>query len=171
MKKYVPFIVGYAIYASIVLITIADESGHHFWEPFLGWLVTAPLIIGCIAYFIWRHYKKHYCWDEDDEFSFPNENLIFIESWSMVDFAKQYGPELRVGNCIDKGTGEEYKACVFIQKDGTKTYVKFSRQLGTLTAFGLSKRKDELKVGITEDNEFYLYKDDAIVWENIDLEI
>ena len=53
MKKYIPFIVGYAIYASSVLIAIADAR-RDYWQLFIMWLITIPLVVGCIIYFVFK---------------------------------------------------------------------------------------------------------------------
>lgn len=170
MKKYLPFIIGYTIYASIVLIGIADERGHHFWEPFLGWLVTIPLIVGCIAYFGWKYYKKDYPFDkENDNSTLSDEKLLFLENWSLMNFVEEWGPEMRTGTCTNRKTGEEYKACMFIRKDGTKTYVNFFSRLGELSASEISQRKDELKVGVTKEGKYYLHNGNVKAWEDVDL--
>lgn len=172
MKKYLPFIIGYTIYASIVLIGIANEQGHDFWKPFLGWLVTIPLIVGCIAYFGWKYYKKAHPSDEGNGNSITsNEKLLFIENWSLMDFVKKWGPEMRVGTCTNRKTGEEYRACMFIKRDGTKTFVNFFSKLGELSASEISQRKKELKVGITEEGKYYLHNGNVKAWEDVNLEL
>lgn len=165
MKKYLPFVIGYVIYASIVLIVIADERGHNFWEPFLGWLITIPLIITCIVCWGWDRHKKAHSSDEKDN----NENLLFIENWTLIDFAKKWGPEMKAGTCVNEKTGKYYKSCVFTQKDGTKTYVSFFHKLGELTASEILLRKDELKVGLTKNGKYYLHNGNVKAWENVDL--
>lgn len=170
MKKYLPFIVGYAIYASMVLIAIADERGHNFWEPFIGWLITIPLIIGCIAYFVWKRYKKSSPSDEENNSNIStNEKFLFIDNWTLMSFAKKWGPEMRTGTCTNEKTGEKYKACVFIQKDGTITYVNFFSRLGELTASEILQRKNELQIGITKEGKYYLHNGNVKAWEDIDL--
>lgn len=46
LKKHSLVIVAYIVYASLVLMAIADERGYHFWKPFLGWLITVPFLVG-----------------------------------------------------------------------------------------------------------------------------
>lgn len=167
MKKYLPFIIVYTIYASIVLIVIADERGHHFWEPFIGWLITAPLIVGGIGYFVWKHF--FYVTPDEDEVLTYDEKLLFIENWSLVDFTKKYGPKVALGTCTNKTTGEQYKACSFTQEDGTRTYVSFFSKLGELTASEILERKEDLKVGITKEGKYYLHNGNVKAWEDVDL--
>lgn len=51
MKKYIHFIVPYAIYASLVMVIIADAR-RDYWQLFIFWIITLPLIVGYIAYLI-----------------------------------------------------------------------------------------------------------------------
>lgn len=57
MKKYIHFVIPYAIYVSIVLITIADAR-RDYWQLFIFWIITLPLIVGYIAYIIWEHKNR-----------------------------------------------------------------------------------------------------------------
>ena len=57
MKKYIHFIIPYAIYVSMVLTVIADTQ-YNFWQLFIFWIITLPLIVGYIAYLIWEHKNK-----------------------------------------------------------------------------------------------------------------
>lgn len=57
MKKYIHFVIPYAIYVSIVLITIADARCN-YWQLFIFWIITLPLIAGYIAYLIWERKNK-----------------------------------------------------------------------------------------------------------------
>lgn len=75
---------------------------------------------------------------------------------------------MKVGTFVNSNTGEEFKSCMFLKKDGTYDYVGFHSQLGVLTPDEISKRKKELKVGLTESGKYVLYNhiDD---WEIVDL--
>lgn len=171
MRKYLPYTIGYTIYASIVLIAIAGERGHHFWEPFIGWLITIPLILGCIVYLIWKYYYK--------DNSSSNVGVIidytgttpslFIQSWSLLDFAKKYGPKMQVRGYTNNSTGESFKLCIFIDNSGKETSVKFLSQLGELTPTEISARKNNLKVGKMSNDKLYLYDKDINEWETVDL--
>ncbi len=57
MKKYIHFIIPYAIYASMVMVIIADAR-YDYWQMFIFWIITLPLIVGYIAYIIWERKNK-----------------------------------------------------------------------------------------------------------------
>lgn len=94
-------------------------------------------------------------------------NSSILQSWSFLEFAKNY-VKMKVGNFVNSNTGEEFKSCMFIKKDGSYDYVGFHSQLGELTSAEISERKKELKVGLTESGKYILYNhiDD---WEIVDL--
>lgn len=174
MKKYLPYIIGYTIYASIVLMVIANERGHRFWEPFIGWLVTIPLILGCIVYLIWKYYYKDRNTNGGGviiDVRSPEQPSLFIQSWSLLDFAKKYGPKMQVRGYTNNSTGEPFKLCVFIDNSGKETSVRFLSQLGELTPTEISVRKNNLKVGKMSNNKLYLYDKDINEWETVDLSL
>lgn len=162
MKKYIPFIVGYAIYASSVLIAIADTR-RDYWQLFIMWLITIPLVVGCIIYFVFNR----------SSIVFKDEVLpkdtVFEESWTLLDFARMYGPNMQV-DASTKANGYR-PSCRFIKKDGTITYVRFFSQLGILTASEISKRKNELYIGKVSSGNFYLHAGNVKTWETVELEI
>ena len=94
-------------------------------------------------------------------------NTSILQSWSLLEFAKNY-VKMQVGNFVNSNTGEEFKSCIFLKKDGTYDYVGFHSQLGELTPIEISKRKKELKVGLTESGKYILY-DHIDDWEIVDL--
>lgn len=94
-------------------------------------------------------------------------NLSILQSWSLLEFAKNY-VKMKVGTFVNSNTGEEFKSCMFFKKDGNYDYVGFHSQLGELTPAEISKRKKELKVGLTESGKYVLY-DHIDDWEIIDL--
>lgn len=94
-------------------------------------------------------------------------NSSILKSWSLLEFARNY-VKMQVGNFVNSNTGEEFKSCMFLKKDGTYDYVGFHSQLGVLTSAEISKRKKELKVGLTESGKYILY-DYIDDWENVDL--
>ena len=57
MKKYIHFVIPYAIYTSIILIAIAD-AGRDYWQMFIFWIITLPLIVGYVAYLIWERRNR-----------------------------------------------------------------------------------------------------------------
>lgn len=83
-------------------------------------------------------------------------NSSILQSWSLLEFAKNY-VKMQVGKFVNSNTGEEFKSCMFLKKDGTYDYVGFHSQLGELTSGEISKRKKELKVGLTESGKYVLY--------------
>lgn len=94
-------------------------------------------------------------------------NSSILQSWSLLEFAKNY-VKMKVGTFVNSNTGEEFKSCMFLKKDGTYNYVGFHSQLGELTSAEISKRKKELKVGLTESGKYVLY-DHIDDWEIVDL--
>lgn len=94
-------------------------------------------------------------------------NSSILQSWSLLEFAKNY-VKMQVGKFVNSNTGEEFKSCMFLKKDGTYDYVGFHSQLGELTSGEISKRKKELKVGLTESGKYVLY-DHIDDWEIVDL--
>ena len=96
------------------------------------------------------------------------ENCTSItQSWPLLEFAKNY-IKMQVGTFVNSNTGEEFKSCIFLKKDDTSDYVGFHSQLGELTPAEISKRKKELKVGLTESGKYVLY-DHIDDWEIVDL--
>ena len=94
-------------------------------------------------------------------------NSSILQSWSLLEFAKNY-VKMKVGTFVNSNTGEEFKSCMFLKKDGTFDYVGFHYQLGELAPAEISKRKKELKVGLTESGKYILY-DHIDDWEIVDL--
>lgn len=94
-------------------------------------------------------------------------NSSILQSWSLLEFAKNY-IKMQVGTFVNSNTGEEFKSCMFIKKDGTYDYVGFHSQLGVLSPAEISKRKRELKVGLTQSGKYVLY-DHIDDWEIVDL--
>jgi len=70
---------------------------------------------------------------------------------SLLAFAKQYGPKMYVTEFINKGTGESFDACKFIDGN-TATLVSFGRKLvkanggKALSAQQIAEQKNELEV-------------------------
>lgn len=94
-------------------------------------------------------------------------NSSILQSWSLLEFAKNY-VKMKVGTFVNSNTGEEFKSCMFLKKDGTYDYVGFHSQLSKLTSAEISKRKKKLKVGLTESGKYVLY-DHIDDWEIVDL--
>lgn len=112
--------------------------------------------------------KYNYRFDYTAEEEYIEENnTSILQSWPLLEFAKNY-VKMQVGNFVNSNTGEEFKSCMFLKKDGTYDYVGFHSQLGELTPIEISKRKEELKVGLTESGKYILY-DYINDWEIVDL--
>lgn len=94
-------------------------------------------------------------------------NSSILQSWSLLEFAKNY-VKMQVGDFVNSNTEEEFKSCMFLKKDGSYDYVKFHSQLGELSPAEISKRKKELKVGLTQSGKYVLY-DHIDDWEIVDL--
>lgn len=91
------------------------------------------------------------------------------EVWSLTEFTKKFD-RMKVGDCINHDTGKVFKSCIFF-KDTTLTFVYFYKTLGVLTKEEINKRKNELKVGRTSNNKYYLYTGEDNIPENVDLNI
>lgn len=93
-------------------------------------------------------------------------------SWSLVAFAKSHG-RMQVGQFINEGTGETWKSCIFTAPDNTRTFVAFSRNLGTLSPREIADRKNNLQVVLCETKEgkdmYALCKAGENSWEDVDL--
>lgn len=68
-----------------------------------------------------------------------------IKTWSLLDFAREFGPKMQVGEFINSETQETFKNCIFT-KDNNKTFVAFSSKLGVLTPKEIVERKNSLIV-------------------------
>ena len=173
MKKYLPYIIGYVIYASFVLMCLSYEHDDRDYQAmFIWWLITAPLIAGCIFYFI---KKRYFTTDkvEKTEDPSPQENKenkpLFIQTWTLLNFARECGPKMQVREYTNNLTGESFKLCVFIDNYGKETTIRFLSQLGELTPSEISARKNDLKVGRMSNGKYYLYDKNPSEWETIDL--
>lgn len=112
--------------------------------------------------------KYNYRFDNVAEEEYAEEtNSSILQSWSLLEFAKNY-VKMKVDNFVNANTGEGFKSCMFIKEDGSYDYVGFHSQLGELTPAEITKRKKELKVGLTQSGKYVLYNhiDD---WEIVDL--
>lgn len=94
-------------------------------------------------------------------------NTSILQSWSLLEFAKNY-VKMQVGTFVNSKTGENFKSCMFLKKDGSYDYVGFHSQLGELTPAEISKRKNDLKVGLTQSGKYVLY-DHIDDWDIVDL--
>lgn len=89
------------------------------------------------------------------------------EVWSLTEFAKKFD-RMKVGDCTNHETEEVFKSCIFF-KSNTLTFVNFHKTIGVLTKEEINERKDELKVGRTFNNKYYLYVGKDNFLDNVDL--
>ena len=91
-----------------------------------------------------------------------------INSWSLLAFARQYGPKMQVGEFTNKETGEIFKSCIFTNGD-SRTFVAFSSKLGEQTPREIAAQKDDLQVVQLDSGNFSLCKQGQGTWEDVDL--
>ena len=99
-----------------------------------------------------------------------NEENNIKESWTLVAFARQFGKPKKA-HLINKDTGEEYPAVMFIDTDGNTTHVSFSSKMPELSAKEIGAQKDKLRVIQLKSSGNYKLCYDNSTWEEIDLGI
>lgn len=90
-----------------------------------------------------------------------------VNSWSLISFAKEFGPKMEVGKFTDPRDGSEFHSCVFTKGD-TKTFVSFSSKMGELTPRDIAAQKDDLRVVKLDSGNYSLCKNQSS-WEEVDL--
>ena len=113
------------------------------------------------------NYNYRFDYKVAEEECIEENNTSILQSWSLLEFVKNY-VKMQVGNFVNSNTGEEFKSCMFIKEDGSYDYVGFHSQLGELTPAEITKRKNDLKVGLTQSGKYVLY-DHIDDWEIVDL--
>lgn len=96
-------------------------------------------------------------------------NSTIINSWSLIAFAKSFGPKMQVGEFTNSKTNEDFKSCIFTDAHDEKTFVAFSSNLGELTPREIAKQKDNLQVVQLESGNYSLCKKGEDSWEDVDL--
>lgn len=89
-------------------------------------------------------------------------------SWSLIAFARQFGPKMQVGEFVNKETGEDFKSCIFTNGE-TRTFVAFSSKMGVLSPREIAAKKNELQVVQLESGHYSLCKQGENTWEEVDL--
>ena len=95
-------------------------------------------------------------------------------SWSLIAFAKEFGPKMQVGQFANHETGETFKSTIFTKGD-TRTFVAFSRNLGEMTPREIAANKNDLQVVLCETSDgsemYSLCKkgDPDKAWQDVDL--
>ena len=93
---------------------------------------------------------------------------IIKNSWSLIAFAKEFGPKMQVGEFVNKETGEDFKSCIFTNGE-TRTFVAFSSKMGPLSPKEIAAKKNELQVVQLESGHYSLCKQGENTWEDVDL--
>ena len=93
-------------------------------------------------------------------------------SWSLLSFAKKFGPKMQVGEFVNSDTGDKFQSCIFTKGD-TRTFVAFSSKLGVLSPRQIAAQKDDLQVVLCEtkdgDDMYSLCRQGQDSWEDVDL--
>lgn len=95
-------------------------------------------------------------------------------SWSLIAFARKFGPKMQVGEFVNSESGDKFKSCIFT-KDGTRTFVAFSSKLGVLSPRQIAAQKDDLQVVLCETkdgNDMYslCHQGETLdTWQDVDL--
>lgn len=89
-------------------------------------------------------------------------------SWSLIAFAKEFGPKMQVGEFVNKETGEDFKSCIFTNGE-TRTFVAFSSKMEPLSPREIAAKKNELQVVELESGHYSLCKRGENIWEDVDL--
>ena len=75
-------------------------------------------------------------------------------SWSLLSFAREFGPKMQVGEFVNSESGDKFKSCIFTKGD-TRTFVAFSSKLGVLSPREIAAQKDDLQVVLCETKNGY----------------
>lgn len=89
-------------------------------------------------------------------------------SWSLIAFAKEFGPKMQIGEFVNKETGEDFKSCIFTNGE-TRTFVAFSSKMGVLSPREIAAKKNELQVVQLESGHYSLCKQGENTWEDVNL--
>lgn len=99
-------------------------------------------------------------------------NVGVANSWSLTEFARAFGPTMKVTNeLVNSNTGETFKSCAFITPAGKVTLVGFASKLGVLTPNEIVRRQKELQVVELESGNFKLCQSGADAWETVNLSL
>ena len=90
-----------------------------------------------------------------------------LKSWSLVAFRNEFG-QMKIGDFVNKETGETFKSCIFTKGDNEMTFVNFSSKLGVLTAQQIKSQVPDLQVVKKENGKFTLCKKGDSSWEDVD---
>lgn len=96
--------------------------------------------------------------------------MAITNSWSLTSFASNYS-RVQVAPFRNSETGDAFKSVVFTKSDGSRTFVRFSQNLGELTPKEIAASKDNLQVVQLESGNYTLCKqgEGGSTWEDVDL--
>ena len=95
-------------------------------------------------------------------------NVGIKNSWSLLAFARMKG-KMQVGKFTNTDSGEEFKSCIFTDKEGNRCFVAFSSKMGELTPAEISAQKDKLQVVELESGNYSLCRQGDNAWEDVAL--
>lgn len=98
------------------------------------------------------------------------QRTIKEHTWSLLAFAREFGPKVQIAHCTSKETGEEFK-CVAFGEGEKLTFVAFSSNLGELTPKEMAAQKDSLQVIQFEESGNYCLCKTGSSWEQVDLDL
>lgn len=81
-----------------------------------------------------------------------------IKTWTLISFAKEFGPKMQVGEFVNSETQKHFKSCIFT-KDSIRTFVAFSSKVGELTPKEIVERKNSLIIVQLESGMYSLCED------------
>lgn len=94
-------------------------------------------------------------------------------NWSLIAFAKTFGPKMQVGEFANHETGETFKSTIFTNAKGERTFAAFSPKLGALTPQEIVERKDNLQVVECETKNgatmYSICNQGENAWEDVNL--
>lgn len=91
-------------------------------------------------------------------------------SWSLLTFARAHG-KMKIGDFVNKETGETFKSCAFDNGKGDYTFVSFSSNLGVRPGKWIAENKDNLQVVELKSGNYSLCLNGTDSWETVDLGI
>ena len=92
-----------------------------------------------------------------------------LPSWTLLNFARTFGPTFQVGEFVNKETAEVFKSCILTNKEGERTFLHFSSKMGPLTPAQIAAQKHDLQVVQIESGSYILCKQGENTWQTVDL--
>lgn len=173
--RYCGCCIGSCLYVVIVVIFL---NAIDFYTPVVGVIIALTMgvvILGkCL---LEKETKNNHITREISSVSTlkikrttitDKDKKIFKECWLYTDFIKKFGNIKEIRTFINSNTEKPFKSCIINTKDKSRLYLNFSSSLGELTLSEITKRKEELKVGLTPCGNYKLYDDSIPEWETID---